>query len=223
MNHSQQDVPTLLALDPLLVATAANVFQVPPCPSTDACHDSCQDANRQEISATWKSSFVDNGDMGKESRGVRPGKPITTELQRFIWLVAQLKAAGIGQAEMARRTGIESSHINRLANAERYGYTGLSADIVRKVRDGLNISPDYFLDNYETERPALQLYSLDAQRREKWNHTVEDRLAALEAQLHNLLIRITESDIALRRKDAEIDRLKHELEKAGRRKPKTPR
>lgn len=154
--------------------------------------------------------------MAKDTRGAKSSREITVELRRFIWLVSQLKAAGIGQAEMARRTGIESSHINRLANAETHGYTGLSADIVRKVRDGLSISTDYFFDMYEGERPALPLYSLDQKRRENWNNTVEDRLAKLERSQAQEKAHMAELEAALHRKDAEIERLKHELELAAR-------
>lgn len=186
--------------------------------TTDTCQDYCQGDKCQEISGTWNSPFVDNGEMSKKPKGGSPSsKELTTELRRFIWLVAHLKDShGIGQAEMARRTGIDSSHINRLANAETHGYTGLSADIVRKVRDGLNISTDYFFDQYEGQRPAIPLYSLDQKRREAWNNTVEDRLAALEQSQAQAAARTAQLEASVHQKDAEIERLKHELTLATR-------
>lgn len=202
-----------------VVRGTAGADRLGPQTSNDTCQDSRQDDNCQEISGTWNCEPVDNHlSMGKaKPDGGKPRGEITIELRRFIWLVAQLRAAGIGQAEMARRTGIESSHINRLANAETHGYTGLSADIVRKVRDGLNISPDYFFDQYEDERPAMPLYSLDQKRRENWSNQVDDRLAKLEQAQIQEKARISELEAALYRKDAEIERLKHELAVASRR------
>jgi uncharacterized coiled-coil protein SlyX len=57
---------------------------------------------------------------------------------------------------------------------------------------------------------------LDQRRRENWNNQVEDRLAKLEQTQSEEKARMAELDAALHRKDAEIERLKHELSLASR-------
>lgn len=161
--------------------------------------------------------------MPKEPKGGAPqDSELSIELQRFQWLLIELKEThGFGYAEVARRTGIDSSHLSKLATAHHYRYKGLSSDIVRKVRDGLNISIDYFFDDYEGKRPALPLYSLDKKRREAWNNTVEDRLAALESKQAEAAARTAQLEAIVAKKDVEIERLKHELTLATRsRKPR---
>lgn len=146
--------------------------------------------------------------------GTKPVKQITRELRRFIWLIRQLEKEGLKQAEIGRRIGMKPDHLNRLVNAEKYGYTGLSAEIVRGVRDGLNISTDYFFDDYEQERPARQLYSLDQARQQKLMADIVDRLQRLEQSDHEKAALLWELRAGNERKDAEIARLKAELARA---------
>jgi transcriptional regulator with XRE-family HTH domain len=151
----------------------------------------------------------------------KPVKPITRELRRFIWLIHQFENEGFSQAEIGRRIGMKPDHLNRLVNAEKYGYTGLSAEIVRGVRDGLNISTDYFYDDYEPERPARQLYSLDQVRQQKVLADIVERLQKLEQSDHEKTAQLWELRAVNERKDAEIAKLRRELDQA--RVPRTRR
>lgn len=146
----------------------------------------------------------------------KAAEPITRELRRFQLLISRLREVGVSQAEMARRTGIDSTHINRLANAEKYGYTGLSADIVRKVRDGLKISSEYFFEKLPQDAdpdPLANVYSLDAEREKVWKSSINDAVHELLQHKHATDARLLELQAALVMKDREIDRLKHELER----------
>lgn len=196
--------------------TAEGVF-VESLPVNDITTDSCQDANRQDFSGTCQSAVVDNAYMGKMATH-DPEGGISRELRRFQLLVAVLRESGINQAEMARRTGIDSTHINKLCNPEKYGYTGLSTDIVRKVRDGLNISTDIFFDKelraVSEQKDLLNVYSLSDEREKKWQRSVEERLHELGQFKHESTARILEMQAALERKEHEINRLKRELAQA---------
>lgn len=133
------------------------------------------------------------------------GKPrrhtLTREGQRFSWLVVQLEREGLSQAEICRRTGISTTHLNQLRNIERGSRSGIGAEIVRKVKDGLQIDPAYFFDDYEGEKP-FQLFLLSAKRDEKRVSALEDGLAAAQrtaasqavelARLNELLLRQTQ-------------------------------
>lgn len=144
-------------------------------------------------------------------------EPISRELRRFQLLIRRLRDSGVSQAEMARRTGIDSTHINRLANAEKYGYTGLSADIVRKVRDGLKISSEYFFETLAKDAdpdPLANVYSLDAEREKVWRSSVDEALHELRQHKHVTDARLLELQAQIVSKDREIDRLKHELAQA---------
>ena len=108
---------------------------VPCSPSThDNNPDYCQDANRQEYTDSSQAEFPDNLPMATGK-----SRELKRELLRMSWLIRQLQRDGIGQAEMERRTGIESSHLNKLLNYEGARRKGLGADIIRQVRDGLKI------------------------------------------------------------------------------------
>jgi transcriptional regulator with XRE-family HTH domain len=138
---------------------------------------------------------------------------ISVELRRFQLLVRLMRQhAGINRAEISRRTGIDETHLSKLCNPERTGRTGLSADIVRQVRIGLNISPDFFFDpqlkNVADEADLLKVYSLDEQRQKKWQASVDE-------QLHELSQFRLEMQAMLAMKDHEINRLKHELAQAA--------
>lgn len=196
-------------------AFAAVAFQGAPFPIDTAKVDNCQDANRQELGDTCHPPTVDNEGMPK-SRGQPESvdvEGISVELRRFQLLVRLMRQhAGINRAEISRRTGIDETHLSKLCNPERTGRTGLSADIVRQVRIGLNISPDFFFDpqlkNVADEADLLKVYSLDEQRQKKWQASVDE-------QLHELSQFRLEMQAMLAMKDHEINRLKHELAQAA--------
>lgn len=138
--------------------------------------------------------------------------PISRELQRFVWLIRQLKELdGMKAVEIASKTGIDYSHLTKLSTPERYGYTGLSVEILRKSCNALGISADYFLEDYDGERIARHVYSLDAKRKQVWQSGMDDRVHAVEQEMRELRALLVSS---LDRKDAEIDRLRNELRQA---------
>jgi len=148
-------------------------------------------------------------------------KEITRELRRFSWLVTQLvRDTDLSQAQIGRLLGMDKGHLSRLVNYENASYTGLSADIVRKVRDQLKISPDYFFDDYEGEaKNAVKIYSLDAARKkardaelDDWRHTVDQEMR----EMRSLMLDMQKALIS---KDSEIAHLRRELEK----RPPAPR
>ena len=141
---------------------------------------------------------------------------ISRELRRFQLLVRLFREyANVNRAEIARRTGIDETHLSKLCNTEKYGYTGLSADIVRMVRDGLQTSPDFFFDPEliptTNEAELLQVYSLDAQRQKNWQRSVEERLQELTTAKVEHTARLLELQAEVERKNHEILRLKNEL------------
>lgn len=148
------------------------------------------------------------------------GEPVTRELIRFSWLVLQLtRDTSLSQAEIGRLLGMDKGHLSRLVNYENANYTGLSADIVRNVRDQLKISPEYFFDDYEGEADALKVYSLDEARKkrreaewEDWRHSVDQE----RRELRSLMLDMQKALIA---KDSEIAGLRRELDK----RPSLPR
>jgi transcriptional regulator with XRE-family HTH domain len=109
----------------------------------------------------------------------------TREGQRFSWLILQLEQKGLSQAEICRRTGIAPSHLNQLRNIERGSRSGIGAEIVRKVKDGLGIDPAYFFDDYEGQKP-FELYSLSAKRDENRVAAIEKGLAEDQRQVATL-------------------------------------
>lgn len=88
----------------------------------------------------------------------------------------------MNQSELSRRTGIETSYINKLRNLESTGKTAIGADIVRKVRDGLKVSESYFFDDYEGPKDH-RLYLLTAKRDEKRVSAIEEHAEKLEARV----------------------------------------
>lgn len=114
------------------------------------------------------------------------GKPkLTTptrEAQRLAWLVIQFEREGMSQAEFCRRTGIHAPYLNAIRNMETAGARGIGASIVRQVRDGLRVHPNYFFDDYEGERP-YKMYLLTAIRDEKRVSAIEDEMAKMRRDL----------------------------------------
>jgi transcriptional regulator with XRE-family HTH domain len=119
------------------------------------------------------------GITGKRREGV------TRETQRMCWLLEQLAAMGVGQAEVARRTGIDSTYLNKLRRLEISGRSSIGADIVRRVKDGLRIDPSYFYDDYEGQKDH-RLYLLSAKRDEKRVSGLENGQASLELEVSKL-------------------------------------
>lgn len=101
------------------------------------------------------------------------------EAERFRWLIGQLTRDGMSQSEIARRmaaaappgASIHQSYVNKLFSGQR---KGIGAGIVRMVKDGLGIHPDYFYDDYDKERDH-KLYKLEEKRIEKKVQRLEVR------------------------------------------------
>lgn len=161
-------------------------------PIIDTCQDNRQEDKCHQITAHWRDRPSDNGCMpGKKS-----GEPPTIEIRRFSWLVAQLEKEGIGQAEMARRTGIESSHINKLKNFETSGRKALSADIIRRVKDGLKLDPEYFFDEYDGPCD-YKVYDLTKAREKKRVGNIESTVEKLAAMVTLLNERLSQTEAEL--------------------------
>lgn len=163
-----------------------------------------------------------------EPADVIDAEGVSRELRRFQLLIRLFKQyADVNRAEIARRTGIDETHLSKLCNTEKYGYTGLSADIVRMVRDGLQTSPDFFFDPelipVQSEGELLQVYSLDAQRQKNWQRSVEERLQELTSAKVEQGAKLLELQAEVARKDHEIMRLKTELASARSGGPSRPR
>lgn len=87
---------------------------------------------------------------------------ITREAMRFHYLITQLENRGVehagterrgmSQREMAEAIGCHQSLISKWRNPEGSGRSGIGAEIIRGCKDGLQISPDYFYEDYEGER-----------------------------------------------------------------------
>src|ERR1700759_797988 len=88
----------------------------------------CQDAKCQEQPGTCHAASVDNARMARKPSVPVDTEGISRELRRFQLLIRLLRdVANVNRAEMARRTGIDETHLSKLVNTEKYGYTGLSA------------------------------------------------------------------------------------------------
>lgn len=103
----------------------------------------------------------------------------TRELLRLYWLIKQAEENGLGQQELARLTGIKISYLNQIRNYDKYGKTGVGAEIVRLVMKGLGLEAEYFFGDYEGERPYT-IYLLSAKRDEKRVTAIERRLDRTE-------------------------------------------
>src|ERR1700759_462489 len=118
--------------------------------------------------------------MGGKPRRDTP----TREALRFHWAILYFEQKlGVSGSELARRTGIHQTHINAFRNIQSSGRTGIGAEIVRKMKDGVGLDPAYFFDDYEGQCPA-ELYLLDRKRDEA-------RAAELAKQLSQLSSKMT--------------------------------
>lgn len=117
--------------------------------------------------------------MGKKRRDQQ-----TLEAIRFGKLVNLLLDPGhpelgcMNQSDIARVTGMEVSHINKLTNGTR---KGMGTDIIRRMRDKLKIDPAFFFEDKEPTDLKLFILSEERMKRQLSNH--EERLAAVEAAL----------------------------------------
>ncbi|RPH75610.1 XRE family transcriptional regulator, partial [bacterium] len=103
----------------------------------------------------------------------------TRELVRLSRLIVDCEHNGLPQAELAALTGLKISYLNQIRNYDKYGKTGVGAEIVRLVMKGLGIEPEYFFGDYEGDRPYT-MYLLSAKRDEKRVTAIEQRLARTE-------------------------------------------
>jgi transcriptional regulator with XRE-family HTH domain len=135
--------------------------------------------------------------MGRKLGKRRAGP--SRQLKRFAALVAQLEQAGTSQAEFARLTGIETTHVNKLRNYESSGRTSIGAEILALVKDGLKVDPTYFYDDYDDAEGVRdhRLYLLSAKRDEK-------RISAIEETMKRL-------ELANARQEAELVRLRNDV------------
>lgn len=151
---------------------------------------------------------------------------VSRELRRFQLLVRLFERhRGLKMPEVAKRTGIDYSHLTKLMKPQAGSYTGLSADIVRKMRDGLQISPDFVFDDQlapvRDEADLLNVYSLEETRKKQWMQRMEGRMLDLEQFKIESTARSLELQAQLERKETEILRLKHELATALSERPRT--
>lgn len=126
----------------------------------------------------------------------------------------------MSQAEFCRRTGIHPPYLSAIRNMERDGARGIGAAIVRQVRDGLRVHPNYFFDDYEGERP-YKMYLLTAIRDEKRVSAIEEELAKMRRELADVHVglaenatlkaRAYESEQRAERAEREAARLQREL------------
>lgn len=145
---------------------------------------------------------------------------VSRELRRFQLLVRLLERhRGYKMPEVAKRTGIDYSHLTKLMKPQGGSYTGLSADIVRKMRDGLQISPDFIFDDHlapvREEADLLNVYSLEETRKKQWMQRMEGRMLEVEQFKVEAGARMLELQAQLERKENEILRLKHDLAQAS--------
>lgn len=138
----------------------------------------------------------------------RTRKDPSRELIRFSWLITQLEAAGIGQQEVAHRTGIKISYLNQIKSYEKYGKTGVGAETVRLAMDGLRLSPSYFFADYEGQQD-FRLHLLSAMRDEKRVTAVETGLAQADRERAAQAIELAQ----LKARDVERSQRLEEIER----------
>lgn len=158
------------------------------------------------------------GDATRQTRrmGGKPRKDgPTREFQRLHWLVVQLERDGVGQAELARRTGMTTSYVNAIRNPDRGRNSGMGAEIVRKMKDGMGLDPRYFYDDYEEQRD-YKIYLLDAKREERRYEQLAQAQSALRADFAKLRAELLERDAKHAR---EVVSLEDELAAARRQSP----
>jgi len=153
--------------------------------------------------------------------GKKAKHELSREGLRFHWLLNQLYQSGKGmpQEEMCRRTGLSKSYLSTWINITKdanAGRTGFGAEIVRRVKDGFQTSPDYFFDEYDGEVDH-RLYSLEERRTENRMARVEKQQAETASQLERILAMLAQKDVLIHEQESELKLLRHKLEVAERR------
>lgn len=87
---------------------------------------------------------------------------------------------------------------------ESAGHRGIGAAIVRQVRDGVRVHPNYFFDDYEGERP-YKMYLLTAIRDEKRVSAIEDEVGKMRRELASVQSSLVEN-ATLKAKLYEVER-----------------
>jgi len=118
----------------------------------------------------------------------------------------------MSQAEFSRRTGIHGPYINAIRNMDSAGPRGIGAEIVRLVRDGLRVDPDYFYDVYEGEKHH-KLYLLGEKRTEKELSSIKTELAGIHRKFADVDQRLADYG-RLAAESLEKDQRIAELERA---------
>lgn len=140
---------------------------------------------------------------------------LSREGERFHWLLNQLWNGGRGveQKQISKATGLSRSYINtwiRIKEDGNAGRTGFGTEIIRRVRDGLKISPDYFFDDYEGQADH-RLYLLSAKRDEVRMAAVETKQAQFASELASIRAALAEKDGIIYRQAAELELLRNKV------------
>lgn len=157
----------------------------------------CEDKSQRKSEAPKR----DNPRMGKQRRDTP-----TREGLRFHWLIHQLERKGVNGAELARRTGVRESHINGFKNIETSRRTGIGAEMIRRMKDGVGLDPRYFFDDYEGERPH-ELYLLDAKREERRHEELMAKLSQISQRQLDIEVKLAQLAAQDARRDSRIDAL----------------
>lgn len=183
------DLPVPASFGAECGASEAALLASLPCPSIYNSRDQSQNKSRRETRDARRMG-------GKPSETTK-----TREFMRMHYLVVQLEKRGIGQTELARRTGVKSGYINVFRNPDRGRNRGIGADIVRKMKDGMGLDPRYFFDDYEGERP-YEIYLLDAKREEKRIEGIAQAQSAMQADFARLRAELSEMRAEIASRDA---------------------
>lgn len=170
----------------------------------------CSNHHISDGTSQHKRDFVKRDNPGVP--GKRHLHAPTREAQRLAWLLQQLYREGLSQADVARRTGIGQSHLSAIQSVTVGGNRGIGAHIVRLVRDGLRIHPDYFYDDYEGEVDH-KVYSLSEKREERRFKSIEKAQADQARQLAEVTAKLADYG-RLAAENLEKDQRIAELERA---------
>lgn len=193
------------------------------CPEVLSCEHGCQ--RKCELKASDTRHVVKSAKHEISREGMRLHYLLNQLWQgdRGIWPYGPLEGQPVTQKELCRITGMAKSHLSTWMNILREGNagrTGFSAEIVRRVKDGLGIDPDYFYDDYEGEADH-KLYRLDRRRAEGRMRVVEDAVVKNSAAIEQILAILAEKDAAIHRLNSENKLLRRRVEVAE--KPRSSR
>lgn len=165
--------------------------------------------------------MLDAPAMGKKTR-----YELSREGERFHWLLNQLWNGGRGleQKQISKATGLSRSYLNtwiHIKDDSNAGRTGFGTEIIRRVKDGLKISPDYFFDDYEGQADH-RLYLLSAKRDEVRMAAVETKQAQFASELAQIRAALAEKDAIIHTQASELALLRNKVlqsERAAKRRP----